>query len=67
MSVWHRVRAMFGTSMSLPANRQPATEHPRANAAMAKAEAALAKRRRLDDEIDRVERLIYDRNHRTSQ
>jgi hypothetical protein len=67
MSVWQRVRAMLGTSAMMPVRRQAKTQHPRADAALAKAEAALAKRMRLDDEIDRVERLIYDRNHRTGQ
>jgi hypothetical protein len=68
MIVWRWVRAMLGTSALMPAHRQPKAQHPRADAALAKAEAALAKRMRLDDEIDRVERLIYDnRTHRTGQ
>jgi hypothetical protein len=64
--VWSWVRAMLGTSAAMPVRRLPKTQHPRAEAALEKAEAALAKRMRLDDEIDRVERLIYDRNHRMS-
>jgi hypothetical protein len=63
MSVWQRVRAMFGASVvEAPGGRPKPTEpHPRATAALAKADAALEKRKRLDRldaELLRVERVI---------
>ena len=69
MSAWQRVRAMFGASAMLSPDRRPEqTEmHPRAAAALAKASAALEKRRRidrLDAEVARVEAIIAERNQR---
>ena len=60
---------MFGASAMLSPDRRPEPPemHPRAAAALAKASAALEKRRRidrLDAEVARVEAIIAERNQR---
>lgn len=62
MSVWQRVRAVLTGSAVLfprrPEEHEDREGRARTERALTKAQVALARRRQLDDEVDRVERYL---------